>query len=163
MKPEVFEELIAAIQMGEPLRQAFARLGINSKVLDIAFETDPIKFTRYARAQKVGADLLASDIIHIADTEDDAGKARNMIDSRKWYASKMKPEVFGDRIDLNVSHSVDVAGALKDADTRYLSATQVPVTEVQGTDITNESSSLAIPAAPILNLEVQPDPSEVLS
>jgi hypothetical protein len=75
----------------------------------------------------------------------------------------MKPEVFGDRIDLNVSHSVDVAGALKDADTRYLSATQVPVTEVQGTDITNESSSLAIPAAPILNLEVQPDPSEVLS
>ena len=33
----------------------------------------------------------------IADTEDDAGKARVRIDARKWLAGKMKPKVYGDK------------------------------------------------------------------
>ena len=51
----------------------------------------------YARAKEIQQERYASEIITIADTVKDAGVARNMIDARKWYASKVAPQKWGDR------------------------------------------------------------------
>lgn len=72
----------------------------------------------FALAQSARAELLADEIIDIADTESDPQRARNRIDARKWVASKLKPNKFGDRIDVNVSHTVDIGEALRDARAR---------------------------------------------
>ncbi len=53
---------------------------------------------RYARAREEQADFYADEIITIADTEPDAAIARVRIDARKWTASKLRPKVYGDRV-----------------------------------------------------------------
>ena len=73
---------------------------------------------KYARAKESQAEFLAEEILQIADTElkttdvteyensegggiskttrDNIQRARLMIDSRKWLASKLKPKKYGD-------------------------------------------------------------------
>lgn len=69
----------------------------------------------YQRAQQARAEILVDEIVDISDTEMDAQRARNRIDARKWYASKMQPHKYGDRLDVNVSGTVNIAAALSDA------------------------------------------------
>ncbi len=52
----------------------------------------------YARAREEQADFYADEIITIADTEPDAAIARVRIDARKWTASKLRPKVYGDKV-----------------------------------------------------------------
>ncbi|HDS1237610.1 TPA: hypothetical protein QEG37_002025 [Pluralibacter gergoviae] len=57
---------------------------------------------QYARAREVQAEVLAEDILMLADSaiEDGAAvaKARLQVDARKWYASKVAPKRYGDRV-----------------------------------------------------------------
>ncbi len=65
----------------------------------------------YTRAREAQADFFADEITEIADTESDPQKARNRIDARKWAAGKLKPKLYGDRLqidgDLNVKLTDD--------------------------------------------------------
>lgn len=70
----------------------------------------------YARAKEMQAELLADEILQIADDgsndtyEDEDGRkktdydviarSRLRVDSRKWIASKLKPKKFGDKVDV---------------------------------------------------------------
>ena len=65
---------------------------------------------RYARAREIQADVLAEDTVEIADTEEDPQKARVRIDARKWFASKVAPKKYGDRIQQDVT--LDLGDAL---------------------------------------------------
>jgi hypothetical protein len=75
---------------------------------------------KYTRAREAQADYLAAEILDIAgqdrvtervtvksngDTEtvtvDQVDRSRLMVDARKWYASKLAPKKYGDKIDLN--------------------------------------------------------------
>lgn len=79
---------------------------------------------RYARAKEEQADVLADEMIEIADncTDDVAlisvskdgeakegvnhsaiNRARLQIDTRKWIASKLKPKKYGDKVDVDHS------------------------------------------------------------
>lgn len=55
----------------------------------------------YVRAREAQADFHADEVIDIADTEADPNKARVRIDARKWVAGKMRPKVYGDRLQLD--------------------------------------------------------------
>ncbi len=78
---------------------------------------------QYLRARQEQADVLADEVIDIADRATDPQLARLQIDSRKWYAGKVRPKVYGEGIALRHSGAdgegpvqVDVAakGALVD-------------------------------------------------
>ena len=68
---------------------------------------------QYARAREEQADFYADKIIEIADEAKDPQKARVQIDARKWVASKLKPKVYGDRIqqDLTFNELDGLTGA----------------------------------------------------
>jgi hypothetical protein len=70
---------------------------------------------RYARAREIQADLLADEIIEIADdTSNDTlvsdtgeyankewiNRSRLRVDARKWKASKLAPKKYGDKVDV---------------------------------------------------------------
>lgn len=57
-------------------------------------------FDNYTRAREAQADYFADEIATIADTEPDPNKARVRIDARKWAAGKLKPKVYGDKLDI---------------------------------------------------------------
>ena len=63
----------------------------------------------YARAREDAAELMASEMVEIADSAtdtDSAACARVRVDTRKWVASKLKPKVYGDRVDVNTTLDV---------------------------------------------------------
>jgi terminase small subunit-like protein len=86
-------------------------------------DKDKVEFLQlYARAREAQADILADEIIEIADTElsttarteclnadgsftsattsDNHNRTRQMIDARKWKASKLAPKKYGDKLDV---------------------------------------------------------------
>jgi hypothetical protein len=68
----------------------------------------------YARAREAQADYLAEEIVNISDdglndtytddkgnvltNQDVIGRSRLRVDSRKWYASKLAPKKYGDKL-----------------------------------------------------------------
>lgn len=74
---------------------------------------------KYARARADQADFLAEEILQIADdglndtytdeegnvrtNQDVIARSRLRVDSRKWYASKLLPKKYGDRVQQEVS------------------------------------------------------------
>ena len=59
----------------------------------------------YARARDAQADFYVDEIISIVDECDDVQKARLQMDARKWTAGRMKPQKYGDSV--NLKHSGD--------------------------------------------------------
>jgi hypothetical protein len=52
----------------------------------------------YARAREERADLIDDEIVQIADTDPDPNRARVRIDARKWWAAKVNPKKYGDKL-----------------------------------------------------------------
>jgi len=80
---------------------------------------------KYTRAREVQADLLADQIISIADNHDNdtiinpntgaaqinaewVARCRLQVDARKWKASKLAPKKYGDKVQTEHSGSVSV-------------------------------------------------------
>ena len=87
---------------------------------------------QYARARDEQADFYADEILEIADDarndfmdgENDKGRGFNSehiqrsklrVDARKWVASKLKPKVYGDKIDHAHAGAVTVVVSKDDA------------------------------------------------
>jgi hypothetical protein len=77
---------------------------------------------KYARARELQADYYSAEIIDLADKEricqkrvikadgseeltilDQTDRTRLQIDARKWYASKLAPKKYGDKVQQEVS------------------------------------------------------------
>ena len=80
--------------------------------------------TMYRQANEDQADTLADEIIAIADSVKDAGPAdsakvnaaRLRVDARKWVAAKLKPKVYGDRVEAALTGAVTVEHTITDED-----------------------------------------------
>lgn len=82
----------------------------------------------YARARQDQADYLAEEIVQIADdgkndtyfdedghertNQDVIARSRLRVDARKWYASKLAPKKYGEKVEAmhsgNIDHSLTV-------------------------------------------------------
>lgn len=60
---------------------------------------------QYMRAREDQADTLAAEIIDIADQSAPEGvqTARLRVDARKWYAGKLRPKVYGDKVQTELT------------------------------------------------------------
>jgi len=74
----------------------------------------------YAHARERQQEVFAAQVIAIADTEKDSAKARNMMDARKWYAARVAPRKWGDRIEVDAK--VEVSTGPSEALTAFLAA-----------------------------------------
>lgn len=107
--PDAFDAVCDAIAEGKSLRAICAEDGMPSRQAVLRYiDANEAAADQYARARDEQADHYADEIIGIADTEEDAQKARVRIDARKWVASKLKPKRYGDRQqhDVNATFSV---------------------------------------------------------
>jgi hypothetical protein len=61
----------------------------------------------YARARQMGFELMADELLEIADANNvDTNRDRLRVDTRKWIMAKMLPKVFGDRTSVEHGGSV---------------------------------------------------------
>lgn len=140
----VIHNIIVDISKGDSLARCFKTYNVSSWFFFKAIHQDAELSNLYIQAQQARSELLVDEIIDIADTEIDPQRARNRIDARRWYASKMKPDKFGDRIDLNINAVVDVSSALLEARQRA-----AQVIDAQYRDITQDSSTNATGLEPV--------------
>lgn len=130
----LLEKICTGIAMGKSARAMCIELGISQRVLWNWLASDEKFMQQYARAKDLCADVYAEEVIEISDDSakdtyiDEKGRemvnqevvarARLRVDARKWYASKLAPKKYGDRVvneheggDPNkpINHSIQVS------------------------------------------------------
>lgn len=116
---EVFDEICERLADGESLRAICSEDEMPNKASVFRWlANDKTLSDQYARAREAQADALFDEILDIADDarndwmerrgEGDAGwvangehiqRSRVRIDARKWMAGKMRPKVYGEKLD----------------------------------------------------------------
>ena len=117
---DLVQTIIERVLDGSSLKDATKECGIDVFKFNRMLQGDKAAALAYARAVEIRADILADEALHIADTENDAAKARNQIGVRQWLASKLYAKRYGDRIDLNVTQTIDVSATLAEARARLV-------------------------------------------
>ncbi len=73
-------------------------------------DQEPDFAAKYARAREVQADAMDDLILETAEktTPENAAANRVKIDAYKWRAAKLKPKVYGDKVQTELSGSMTV-------------------------------------------------------
>lgn len=120
---ELFEHICLRLEDGASLLKLNDIDGMPSFGMFYRYmENNQSATERYARARQTQADFLAIETMKIADEEPDPSTARNRIDARRWYAAKVAPKKYGDRIE--VDHNVNTGFASKVEKARKRAAKQ---------------------------------------
>ena len=117
---DILTAIISRVENGESLKNACVAEETTTNSFAKYLRGDKEAAIAYARAIEIRADLMAEEIVDIADNATDAAKARNQIDARKWLASKHYAKRYGERIDVNVTMQLDINAALEEAQSRLL-------------------------------------------
>lgn len=113
-------EVIRHILAGMPLRQAIETCGIDVFRWGEMIRTDKAIALAYAHAQETRADLLVDEALQIADSDGDYAKIKTQVDVRKWIAERAGNKRWGNRVDLNVTQTIDIGQTLSEARGRML-------------------------------------------
>lgn len=112
---EVFTRICERIAEGESLRaicKSDDMPDASSVMRWLAADEGGMLRKQYADAREAQADKIFDECLEIADQYDQAAekleggtdhinRARLRIDTRKWMAGKLRPKVYGDKIDLS--------------------------------------------------------------
>jgi hypothetical protein len=108
--PELAARICAELANGKTLRAIEALEGMPARSTIAVWRKRYPEFrSALDEARIEHADTLADEVPHIADTEKDPQKARNMIEARKWRSAVIKPREYGPRMELQVSATLDPA------------------------------------------------------
>lgn len=127
--PELAAEICERLAAGESLRAICRDAWMPSDFAVRNWAINDVEgfLSRYMRARDIGLDVMADELLDIANTpvegvrreesddgvkevrEDMLGHRRLQVDARKWYLSKLAPKRYGDRQALEISGSVDIA------------------------------------------------------
>ena len=122
LKDSKVADVISRVLNGSPLREAVKQAGLTPDAFHYRLSSDRTAALAYARAVEIKADLLADEVVHLADGDGDPAKVRNQMTARQWLASKLHAKRYGDRVDLNVTQTIDIGSTLAEARARLLPA-----------------------------------------
>jgi transposase-like protein len=134
--PELADQICAAIATSTLGLSAIAKeCGISPETIYSWLRTNPEFSERYARCKDEQLQILADQILELADTDrvckkvtvktvgeletrevttfDPVERTKIQIDARKWLLSKLAPKRYGDRVGLEHSGKVDLVSSLK--------------------------------------------------
>jgi hypothetical protein len=133
----IWPNILERIANGESLASALRKPGMPSYALaKIHLRSDPALREAYTQAIEDRGAFLAEQLIDLADEPipeglDPASRSawvqnkRVMIDTRKWIASRVYRQVYGDRVDLTLNHDqISIRSALEAANSRVVTIHQ---------------------------------------
>lgn len=134
--PQLADAICDLLVDGKSLRTicSTAKMPSRSTVIRWLAENEAFR-NQYARARELQADTLAEEILDIADkavlgerlkkdgkgrvlerqTGDMVERSKLMIDARKWYAGKLQPKKYGERVALDHGVQDNLADQLRAA------------------------------------------------
>lgn len=143
------EKAEAVIQScyGNSLKISLEIHGVKSQNFFKLLSEVPSLDEEYTRAQHARSEMFMDQMIEIADDKEiDPNRARNMIQVRQTYAAKMKPNKFGERIDVNLNQQIDIRGALDEARSRIRDV--LDISKMQVIDTKQEVLNPAVGSQP---------------
>ena len=115
MTSETQQAVLAAMGSGLSLRKACVAVGCAKTTFLAACDVDAALADQYARAREDLIDIMASEVLELADaaplTHPETGAIdgaavqwrRLQVDSRKWLLSKIAPKRYGDRVEVEAT------------------------------------------------------------
>jgi hypothetical protein len=113
---EALDAIFAGISLGKSARAMCVKVGISQRVLWNWLASDEELMRQYQRAKELCVDAYAEEIIEISDEGsrdtyvDEKGRevinreviarAQLRIDARKWYAARLAPRKYGDKLPV---------------------------------------------------------------
>lgn len=137
------KRVIAKVAEGQSLKRALIEEGLSAVTFNAARSSVRELNVSYLQAREIQSDLAVDEAVEIADDSSiDPQQARNMIDIRKWRASKLHSRVYGDRIEVNMQQTISIADTLADARARLVlpDRYQLPTLDAQVIEETSSSS-----------------------
>ena len=140
----IWPQLLEHIASGDALSTAIKRLGPDAPSYiwcKTQLRTNPALQAAYREAIEDRADALADDIITLADTPPPPGldgpglhagiaQLKLRVHAREWTASKLRPKVYGQSVDVTVqATSISITAALEKAQQRVLWAVEHQMTD----------------------------------
>ena len=131
-RTEVAQVVLDSMLSGASMRQSCIKAGIGASTWIDWVTADRELGERYARAREGLLDAMVDQILTLADAPvplldngaTDPGLVRQrqlQIDARRWVLSKLAPNKYGDRLDVQVSDSrISITGALAAAQLRLV-------------------------------------------
>ena len=87
---------------------------------------DPMRKSRYYEAQEIGSEMIAAEILEIADGVNDSGvpedvqRSKLRIDSRQFLIKTWNRKRYGDVKTLEVNQNISITAALEQANSRLI-------------------------------------------
>lgn len=120
---EIAAAICERLASGESLRAICRTEGMPAHPTVLGWVLDDVNGfgDQYARSRQIGLDVMAEELMEIADTpvegerreetadgtkvvrEDMLGHRRLQVDTRKWYLSKLAPKKYGDRTAMELT------------------------------------------------------------
>lgn len=116
------ELAIALLTEGYSMTDAARRIGLTLNNFQKWRLRDPLFDKECARAISLGFEAQADSLLSITRQYPNVYEAKLMSDNIKWLLSKRAAGKYGDRLDINVTQTVDLTSAITDAKRRALPA-----------------------------------------
>ena len=103
-RPEIVGEVLERLAAGETTRSITVKLAIQREFWRKMAEDKDFQVL-VSRAREAGQDALTAETIDIADeaTEENVQSAKLRIWARQWYASKLAPKKYGDKMQQQIT------------------------------------------------------------
>lgn len=117
---EFRNEFIARLYNGDNLLEACAFMKVNPASMGL-YRRDSIEFDVAIRqAQAFRMEIDTERLSNIDQEFDDAMMASVVSKNIQWLASKRARQIYGEKLDVNVQHTVNIREAMNDAQTRVI-------------------------------------------
>lgn len=102
--PELAAEICRRLAEGESLKSICAEDGMPSRPTFFAWVADRPEFLNmYRAAREMQAHAVAEQAVEDALAAEDAAKGRLAFDARRWFASKLAPRVYGEKLEVEAT------------------------------------------------------------
>lgn len=127
----LFERALEKIVMGQPLTQIIRE---DPRDIDIPkfmrwIHKDPQRQQRYLEAREIGGEMVADELLAIADAVDDpmedVQRSTLRISTRKWLLAVWNRKRYGEtkQLDITSTHQISIVQALEQARERVITGT----------------------------------------
>lgn len=137
--PLTQQEFLILLYEGSTKAEACAQLRLNPAAVAFA-RREQSKFDAAIRdAEAFRIDMMTDNLLNIQDSESDPLMCRVMSDNIKWLASKRLREIYGDKIDHHVEHTLSIKDAIEQAKNRTIEFIDAKVLECEDSSSDNIS------------------------
>ena len=95
---------------------------------------DPMRKSRYYEAQEIGSEMIAAEILEIADGQDgleDVQRSKLRIDSRQFLIKTWNRKRYGDIKTLEVNQNISITAALEQANQRLITGRIIDAEDIE--------------------------------